>query len=228
MNLKTLLTVAIAALTTLGAAAQPQNHHHTYVGDSNGDGHLDFSGAIIPGTLTFADTGTDYSDEGFFYHGILTPTALHGSNVAIAANPNGALSGTFVRQVLYGVTGPAGASFGFYELDQTSVTFSMVTGTTGGTGSFALTEADYFAIGDPYGHIHGRRYVATHSGEYTVTWALENSELVGTMNSLLNPDPSQRLFTQTFTAVPEPGTFALLAIAAILAFAASRQKTKTE
>lgn len=225
MKAKVILTTLIAA--AISATAQAQNHGHTYVGDSNQDSYLDFDGPILSVTLAYDNSVNIYSDGGFFFHGIITPTADHGSNVGgVNADPNGALSGTFIRQVLYGVTGPAGATFGFYEAGSDDVTLTLLTGMMGGTGSFALTEQLWFDVGDPYGHIHDRQFVADQPGEYTVTWALANSAGTGTGNSLDNPDLGLRLFTQTFTAVPEPGTLALLGLGSVAGLVAWRRRRR--
>ncbi len=215
-------TLTLLFLATLPLAA-PAQHSHSYAGDSNGDGFLDFAAPLPSRTMSFADSGNNFFDEGFFYNGSFTHTAAHGSNSTVS-DPQGALSGTFVDINLWGVTGPTGATFGFYETGATDVTLSMTTGTMNGTGSFGLTQQAFFDAGDPYGHIHGRRFVATEAGTYTVTWTLENSGTGGTAGSVGNPDAGQRVFTQTFTAVPEPGTITLMAIAASIGLYAWRRR----
>lgn len=91
----------------------------------------------------------------------------------------------------------------------------MTAGTIGGTAGIVLTEDAFYQLTppDPYGHIHGRRFAATDPGTYTVTWVLENIGSEGTRSSLDNPNAAERFFTQTWTAVPEPATWALLGVA---------------
>ncbi len=212
-------------------------HVHGYTGDADGDGYLDFvstdSGAgtlllTVPsqslayGTGVNPTTGVDYSADGFFYTSSWTATGMHGSN-SLVSNPQGALSGTKIKLVLYSVTyvGAAAApSFAIYDVDSSGLSLdypsvSMVAGTTGGIDGILLTEEAYYNLSpsDPFGHFHGRRYAATDAGTYTITWVLENVGSAGTGNSLDNPNTSERFFTQTWTAVPEPSTWALLVVA---------------
>ncbi|MGC1479517.1 MAG: hypothetical protein WA771_03360, partial [Chthoniobacterales bacterium] len=194
MKTSTLILAAAALLTPF--IATPAQHNHAYAGDFNDDNYLDFgnnaTGDVISDlgtrTMAYQPSGNNYADEGFVFNGSWTPTASHGRDSSIS-DPNGALSGTSVRLVLHGVAGPTGATFGFYETGATDVTLSMMTGTTGGTGSLNLTDPLFFAASpsDPYGHLHGRRWVATDEGDYTVTWALINNETGGTLSSLDNP-----------------------------------------
>ncbi len=221
---------ALLALTAIPAIHA--EHNHAYAGDFNSDGYLDFGDTVTGNpvsnlggrTMAYEGSGT-YFDDGFAFNGTWTPTALDGSNSSIS-NVEGALNGTFVNLVLYSVTGPVGATFGFYENGATDVTLSLGTGMTGGTGAIALTGPDFSVNGNgnPYGHNHGRRWVATEEGEYTITWALANGESGGTLGSQAAGNPGPQFFTMTFTAIPEPGTIALIAIAATIGIFAWRRR----
>jgi len=232
--MKKYILFAIALAVALTTQVHAQGHSHGYAGDFNNDGYLDFgdpeTGNILIdlGTRNMAaSTPTErYFDEGFLYNGSWTPSALHGSNSAIS-DPYGALSGGYINMVLYEVQGPTGGIFGFYESDSQDVTLTMLTGTTGGTGLIPLTEDAFYerTPSDPYGHSHGRRWVATAPGTYTVTFALVNTG-TGTLNSADNLDTDQQYFTLTWTVVPEPSTVILLAIAAIVVlYGLRRRKT---
>jgi hypothetical protein len=226
-----LFAFGIALILTSQAHAQ---HSHGYVGDFNDDGYLDFGDTETGNVLT--DLGTRqmdpsiptdrYYDEGFYYNGSWTPSALHGSDIGVGSDAYGALSGGYIYLVLYEVQGPTGATFGFYESGSQSVTLTMTTGMTGGTGQIALTEDSFFEAdpSDPYGHYHGRRWVATAPGTYTVKFALVNTE-TGTMNSVDNEDHTdQQYFTLTWTVVPEPSTVLLLAVAAFVVLYGMRKR----
>lgn len=216
-------------------------HVHGYTGDADGDGYLDFvstdSGAgtlllAVPAqSLTYQagvnpSTGVDYSTDGFFYNSGWTATGMHGTSSSIS-NPQGALAGTKIKLVLYAVSyvgAVAAPSFAIYDVDSSGLSLdapavSMVAGTTGGIDGIMLTEDAYYDLSpsDAFGHIHGRRYAATDAGTYTITWVLENVGSGGTSSSLDNPNASERFFTQTWTAVPEPSTWALIALAGVTA-----------
>jgi hypothetical protein len=229
---KTLTLLALAGTFVTFAAPAFAQHSHGYVGDADGDGYLDMvsadtgSGTLLltlpTRELAYADTGV-YADAGYNFNGSYTFSGLHGSQSAVS-NPQGALSGTKIYMTLYAVSGPAGGTFAFF--DQGILSLSMETGTTGGTGSFVLTEELYYELdpSDPYGHIHGRRFAADTFGTYTVTWVISNSESIGTRDSLSNPNVGERFFTQTFNAVPEPTTAALVVIALGAGVACFRRK----
>ncbi len=233
MKITTILA-ALAALSTIPAL--PAQHNHAYAGDFNNDGFLDFGNTATGDpvsdlgtrTMAFEPTGNDYADEGFLYNGAWTPTVLSGRDVGTGSNPSGPRSGDFVNLVLFAVSGPVGATFGIYESGATAVTLTMTTGMTNGASSIPLTAQNFFdgTPSNPYGHIHGRRWVATDAGDYTVTWALTNTGTVGTQNSQFAPSGLQ-FFTQTFSAVPEPGTIALLALASGVGLYAWRRRRQS-
>lgn len=211
-----LLTAVLAVSLLTGARAQ---HLHTYAGDNNHDGYLDFSGPLPLINLTYQSNSVPAA-SGYGFSGSYTPTAQHKSDYSGqgVTDVHGALSGTYIVMTLYAVDGPAGGSFAFFEAGGTQPAFTLAVGQSGGTSSFPLTEEVYFALipSDPYGHIHGRQFAVNLPGTYTVTWALGNTQPNGTGSSLQNPDEGLRTFTQTFVAVPEPRVAALFAAGALL------------
>jgi hypothetical protein len=154
-----------------------QAHEHIYVIANsqtqgtplsflNGAGYSTNSSYVFP--LTLASNGT-YADKYEF------------GGVTFASfgifNFNSPAPGTQVRLRLVAVTGPPGGSFGVWdvdginpdELDSTTLTFSLLVGTTNGTNSILISENNGEPGADPYGHIHGRHYTATTPGLYVVT-----------------------------------------------------------
>lgn len=229
--------LAFAAIPSMSLA----QHSHGYVGDANGDGYLDAvssdtgSGTLLltlpTRSLSYSGTGA-YADAGYDYNGSYTFSALHGSNSSVN-NPQGALSGTKIFMTLYAVSGPVGANFAFFESDETEtpyLAFSIATGTTGGTNSFVLTEELFFEVdpSDPFGHIHGRRFAADTWGSYSITWVITNDQPSGTGSSLDNPDSGLRYFTQTFNAVPEPSTWAMIGAALLVGLIGLRKRKRAE
>ncbi|MCU0793261.1 MAG: hypothetical protein MUE42_10545 [Opitutaceae bacterium] len=76
--------------------------------------------------------------------------------------------GARTRIELVSVTGPQGASFGFWETGATTPTFTRPVGWTASEGdrpSFPVYEN---ASG--YGHIHGRAFTADHPGDYQIVF----------------------------------------------------------
>jgi hypothetical protein len=111
------------------------------------------------------------------------PIFYGGGDITFAALPatldNGgpslkaALPGTRIAAIVETVSGPPGGTFSFWDsfdgfFDATEITFTVRTGTTGGTNRFLLSENDGSPGSDPYGHIHGRKFSATLPGIYRV------------------------------------------------------------
>lgn len=70
------------------------------------------------------------------------------------------------------VSGPAGASFGFWEagrdVEADTPTLSFTSNTSFAVFRFPLSEGPDIANEDPQGHIHGRSWTVTQPGEYRV------------------------------------------------------------
>lgn len=133
---------------------------------ANGAGYATNANYVF--TLNFASSGT-YA--GYFESGGLTFASYGIFNFTPPA------SGAQVRLRFVSVTGPAGGSFGVWDVDgfnedendSTALTFSLPVGTTNGTSSILLSENNGEPGADPGGHIHGRHYSATKPGLYVVT-----------------------------------------------------------
>jgi len=136
-----------------------------------------------------------------------------------AASPFAALSGARIQLQIQSVTGPGGAMFSFWDeaVSTTSATtsYKVGSGLTLGTGIWDLTDLT-LNVGDgvtpnptginnppvdPYGHIHGRSFTVDMPGEYTVRYILHDAS--GTQ-------ADSAPFVVSYSAVPEPGTIALL------------------
>lgn len=158
-----------------------------------------------------------------FYEGGITFTSVHGlsgtdsQGIPYVADPNSAALGSFVQVGIVSVTGPAGGSFQFWEEGATSPTFNYTVGYNSGTPDLvALSDASNGAGapgGDPFGHLHGRRFTTTTPGEYTVGFRLFDTSVNGTGGGPIQ-GPSD-ILTISFTAVPEPQTWALAAVGAV-------------
>lgn len=182
----------------VGAASQDQGAQLTWDAHELGD-----VGAFAK-ELTLATSGRYAS----YYNGNITLTALHNTD---AGGPS---LGSFIMAEIVSVAGPAGASFGFWEgLDMgggTTPTFSFATGTEALAFSFALSDASLgagLAGQDPYGHLHGRRFTATHEGQYIVGFRALDTSANGLNGGAIHT-PSEVIYVN-FMAVPEPSTFAI-------------------
>lgn len=164
-----------AALILPAAAAQAHEHLYVIAASQtpgtplsflNGAGYDTNSGYVFPLTFT---TGGTYA--GHYEFGALSFSAFG------LVNFNSPAPGTKVRLRFLSVTGPAGGSFGVWdveginedELDATALSFSLPVDATGGTNSILLSENNGEPGADPSGHIHGRHYTATRPGLYVVT-----------------------------------------------------------
>ncbi|MBL9128399.1 MAG: PEP-CTERM sorting domain-containing protein [Verrucomicrobiales bacterium] len=211
----TLLALFFAGLA-LPAAAQHGHLNAGAVGQNQGDklsfanGDLFAASSGYVKELPLASTGT-YAG---YYEGGITLTALpttvaNGGPAAGASAP-----GSFVMVGITSVSGPAGGSFAMWEEGATSPTFSYSVGydVTSPTSLWALSDASSGAGvlgGDPYGHLHGRRFTATEPGLYTVEFRLFDTSVNGTGGAPIHT-PSAEL-PIAFNAVPEPSVVTLLA-----------------
>ena len=156
---------------------------------ANGHGHIN-AGATgrEPGApLSIANAGSWDAASGFLIHLRLASTLPYGplyvggtdvtftSLPATADNggpdPRAALLGAHLEMVWVSLAGPAGGALSFWDsdgfFDATEIRFTVPTGMSQGTNSFALSENDGSAGSDPYGHIHGRKFSADRPGLYT-------------------------------------------------------------
>jgi len=82
---------------------------------------------------------------------------------------NAAAPGSVIYFQIMRVDGPSGGAFEFWENTGTQPAFSVPVG-SGATNVVKVTEANGAPGGDPYGHIHGRRFTATLPGIYRITF----------------------------------------------------------
>lgn len=221
MKSKRMLRAGVFALLFAGAAwnAQAQHGHLNAgaVGQAAGDklnfanGDLFAASSGYVKELALATSGT-YSG---YYEGGITLTALPGTidNGGPAAGVSAL--GSFIMVGITSVQGPAGGSFGLWEEGATSPTFSYSVGYDVASPStlIALSDSSTGAGtvgGDPFGHLHGRRFTATEPGLYTVEFKLFDTSINGVGGGPIHT-PSDELAIQ-FNAVPEPSIAALLAM----------------
>ena len=221
MNLTQTLALGLGLL----AAAAPLQAQHGHLnagaaGKNQGDALTFLNGADFAASsgyvkqLNFATSGT-YAG---YYEGGITLTSVHSQSgtdadgIPYVADPNSAANGSFLQYEIVSVQGPTGGSFQFWEEGSAVPTFSYASGfTAGGTPQYiALSDASLGAGtpgGDPFGHLHGRRFTTSTSGDYTVGFRLVDTSVNGAGGGPIQ-SPSATLQIQ-FSAVPEPGTWAL-------------------
>ncbi|HTD65212.1 MAG TPA: PEP-CTERM sorting domain-containing protein [Candidatus Limnocylindria bacterium] len=160
-------------------------------------------------SMTFADSGTyaNYYGSGLSLTALPT-TVANGGPVAGSAALSSFIS---VRMTLF--SAPEGASFAFWDTGSLTPTYNLSAGGT--SPMWALSDASLGAgqlDGDPYGHIHGRRFTATMPGAYSIGFELFDTSGNGIGGDFIHP-PSD-MFTMNFQAVPvpEPSTFAMIAL----------------
>jgi hypothetical protein len=179
-----ILFILLAA--AIPGAALAQDHGHLNVGAVSRepgsklafDNAADFSiESQYVKTLTFASVGQYAS----LYEGNITLTALHSLDPFGDPVPGGPLPGAFIVAEIVSVDGPAGGAFQFWETNSAAApAVSIPSGSTNVNFRFELSEAALGAGepgGDPFGHIHGRRFTATAPGIYTVSFrAMDTSK----------------------------------------------------
>lgn len=159
-----------------------------------------------------------------------------------AASPFAALSGAWIVMKIDSISGPDGATFAFWEEHDgmLHVSESYKIGTSTGTDYWTLTDPSLVIgdgttppattttnavsleaeppYGDPYGHLHGRSFTVDTPGTYTVSFILHDANGI-------QADSAPFVLTYT-TAVPEPGTIALLTGAGVAGLALYRRRFK--
>lgn len=172
--LKSLLAGAALALVT-GAAAQDHGHLYISAESKNAGTRLYFdNGGIFDAPSAYVKTlvlNTNPASRFFGrYDGNITFTPrstniLRGADYAETA----AAPGSVIHFQIMQVEGPAGGAFQYWESTGTQPAFNIPVG-SGATNFVKITEALGEPNGDPYGHIHGRRFTATVPGLYRATF----------------------------------------------------------
>lgn len=136
---------------------------------------------------------------------------------ALSVTNGGAALGSFLTAEIVSLTGPTGGILSFWEgADQgggSSPLFNMTAGSIGLSHRFALSDALEGAGlpgGDPYGHLHGRRFTTTTEGLYTLGIRVLDTSANGVGGGAIHM-PSEVLY-MNFQTVPEPSVFALVGL----------------
>jgi|GEM_PF-2388977 len=252
---------ALVLTGVLSLAVSPAHAGHVYAGitDTNGDSILGAGDAL---SFVNNSTGLPVSENiGTFQlgavtignqAGLLSSTGLGGGSPSytslsstgkvvsgttfIAAKAFAPIPGSLIQLQLVEVTGPAGATFSFWDEGSETPTFSFTIGVgpTAGTGIFDLTDVNSLigdgvnaagpttpnstngsAPQDAYGHLHGRSFTVDTEGTYTVKWMLIDQ---------FHQHGNSSAYSVIYNAVPEPGTAAVLAGAGGLAFLLQRRR----
>lgn len=217
MNRSQTLALGLGLLG-LAAPLQAQHGHLNSgaTGKNQGDALIFVNGADFAASSGYAKELTLGSSG--YYEGSITLTAVHSldgtdaNGIPYVANPNGAALGSFIQYEIVSVAGPAGGSFQFWEEGAAVPTFSYASGYAAGGNPnlIALSNVDSGAGtvgGDPFGHLHGRRFSTSTAGDYTVGFRLVDTSVNGAGGGPIH-SPSDVLSIQ-FSSVPEPGTVAL-------------------
>jgi hypothetical protein len=121
--------------------------------------------------LDAGDLGSPY--EGWYFTGDLVFVALAATPAYGGPEAQAAALGSHIEVVLETLSGPPGATLGFWEtqqdgVDSTNLTWTVRAGLTNGTNHIVVSETDGSPSADPYGHTHGRIYSVNQPGLYTV------------------------------------------------------------
>lgn len=177
--------------------------------------------------LTFAATG-QYAG---YYQGGLTFTALPQTIANGGPVPNAPAFGSFIQTRIESVSGPAGGHFAFWEEDATAPTLSLSSGTTTPSGLWPLSDAALGAGtpgGDPFGHLHGRRFTVDVPGDYTVSFRLFDTSVNGADNGRIHRPSDPFSISFRAQAVPEPTTLALAGAGVAMLGAMAWRHRRTE
>jgi PEP-CTERM putative exosortase interaction domain len=217
-NLHPLKLLSIASAALLWSAAAQAQHGHLDAGAESPDagapliwvnGALYSTNSGYVQTMNFATSGT-YA--GYFNSG---PTMTSLANSGFEQSPYAALGGAFLNVQITLLSAPDGGTFGFWESGAVSPTYILGIGDS--TPLIALSDEMLGAGnpgGDPFGHIHGRRFTGTTAGDYVVALQLFDTSDYGPGATPLHT-PSDVLYMKFSGAVPEPSSFAILGLGVV-------------
>lgn len=174
-----LLTIGIVAVAgparaqhghlDVGATGTNQNDQLIW---ANGADFLDSSGYVK--TLIHTNSAR-YSN---YFQGGITLTALAATEAHSGPDPDAPAPGSFIQFSIDCLSGPAGGLFNFWESTGATPALSLAPGESS-TNLWRLTESDGASGGDPYGHIHGRRFTATKPGIYKIGFTAHDTSTNG-------------------------------------------------
>jgi len=206
----------LALLLLAGRTAMAQHGHLNVgaLGTAQGDALYFANGGLFAESSGYIRqmTPTLTGSRAGFYSGSFTLTALPATVANGGPSAGASALGSFIQYGIVSVTGPEGGQFGFWESGATSPTLSFASGHASGSPTMiplsdVLSGAGTVG-GDPYGHLHGRAFTATATGEYMVGFQAFDTSSNGVDGAPIHV-PSEVL-TVRFVAVPEPGLMALV------------------
>lgn len=194
------LPSALALLTLLAAAQTCALAQHAHIN----------AGAVsqTPGSrLLFTNAALFETNSGYYvfltpqkpsatqprFQGSITFTALPSTPINGGPASGHAIPGSSLALRIESVSGPAQGEVGFMEEEDLTPRFSIPTGSLSSTQSFMLSENTGTPGDDPYGHIHGRVFTATHPGLYTVGFRILDLSSNGPSGRPLH-EPSEVFF----------------------------------
>jgi hypothetical protein len=215
MKLNITSTFALAALLLWprGLCAQ---HIHINAGafSTAQDAQLYFVNGNVYGTNAGYDVYLTYTNAGSFsnlYQGAgLTFTALASTPDNGGPAFRHAADGAYLQLQFVSVTGPQNGTFSVWEQDTGNLEisnplFAIPVGTTNGTNQFNLSESDGSPGSDPYGHIHGRTFVADKPGLYTLGLKIIDTSANGTDGGPIHtPSDIYYLYFQAGLTISSP------------------------
>ena len=110
-------------------------------------------------------------------------------------------TGSWIWVEVVSITGPAGATFGFWEENTSVVTESFTTNQTAGLPKFPISEGVDDINDDPQGHIHGRAWTADKPGNYEVGIRLVDLSTTGPGGGPWHPQ--SQIYIYHFSAGPD-------------------------
>jgi hypothetical protein len=213
LNITSIFALAALLLWPRGLCAQ---HIHINAGAFNTaqDAQLYFVNGNAYGANAGYDVYLSYTNAGSFsnlYQGAgLTFTALASTPDNGGPAFGHAAEGAYLQLQFVSVTGPQNGTFSVWEQDAgnpeiSNPLFTIPVGTTNGTNQFNLSESDGSPGSDPYGHIHGRTFVADKPGLYTLGVKILDTSANGTGGGPIHtPSNIYYLYFQAGLTVSSP------------------------